>query len=1116
MRGNKTFHSILFVHIIIFLLLSTFSIPSNSINSTFNDSINKIDDKGDKIQSIPSEIEDNWPMFRYNLAHWGSSQADAPESSVIKWQKSLGKMESSPAIYDGKLYITSCHSNQQSSLLCIDIAYGDIIWETFVQGQIISSPAISDGYIYFGSDDRNVYCFNTETGDFVWKFETLKEIYSSPSVYKDSVLIGSNDGYLYRIDALDGTLIWKYQTDGAIKSSTAVVNDIVYFSSLDGYLYAIDFSTSTLKWQPYKIHESNLNSQITSSPLIYDNNLYIGSLDHQIYCINALHGTFIWSYPTGNKIYSSPSIFNDNLYVASSDRKIYCFDIDSESLLWKNTTDSDVIYASTAIADGKVFISTWGGMLYCYDCVNGSKLWQFDTNHQCFSSPVVSYGKVFLGSFVRNEYEGMLYCIGETNQAPHALFSIEPIEATTYETIFLNDSSYDTDGHVVKWSWYFGDGTTSQVPNPRHEYEDDGVYTIRLDVEDNEEAVNSTQKQVTIVNQPPMVQNDTVVILVNTSRSIYVLNNDDDVDGKINKSSLTITTYPFHGIAIVNTVSFAVDYDPYIGYVGNDSFSYSIQDDDGVQSTGFVHIIVTEDTNPVAQDDSYNTNEDTELIIQEPGVLGNDYDPDDSQDNLTAVLDASSIHGTIQLHQNGSFTYHPDANYYGLDNFSYFAFDGQYISNITTVYLTILSQNDAPIAVNDSVSTMKNIAVDLFVLENDIDIENDINISSLTIVDTPEHGSLTIDYSTGKITYNPESNYAGADEFAYKIYDYGGTVSNIGFVSISIAGNQKPNAKFSYYPSNPAVNQTIRFKDESNDPDGQIVQWSWDFGDGSISSSKNPEYIYDDIGYYTVQLTVKDNEGLFDSKTLMISVHEASLNPPRPQITIIEPTSQSIVHGIILINGEATPANGDIIKVEIRFNNEAWQVADGTTEWEYLWDTILIEDGLYTISARCLDEETVSYISTITVNVSNNPPDFDDSKPTVQFLFPTDGDSVQGIITIKGRSLDDYAVEFVELSIQNGNWIQVNGTAVWSYQFDTTTYTDGTYQIAARCYDGTQFSDTVSLDIHITNNQLTPQNEQKENTSDETFTSAMIFIIIIIFTILFGIGVIGYVVKMKI
>jgi len=70
-------------------------------------------------------------------------------------------------------------------------------------------------------------------------------------------------------------------------------------------------------------------------------------------------------------------------------------------------------------------------------------------------------------------------------------------------------------------------------------------------------------------------------------------------------------------------------------------------------------------------DDFYETDQDTSLNVPAPGVLGNDVDPDPT-DNLRADLKTAPLHGSIVLNEDGSFTYVPQAGFFGTDSFVYY------------------------------------------------------------------------------------------------------------------------------------------------------------------------------------------------------------------------------------------------------------------------------------------------------------------------------------------------------------------------------------------------------------------------------------------------------------
>ena len=64
-----------------------------------------------------------------------------------------------------------------------------------------------------------------------WKFKTGDWISSSPYVSEGVVYFGSNDEHLYALDAKTGELKWKFETAGSVNSSPDISEGFVYFGS---------------------------------------------------------------------------------------------------------------------------------------------------------------------------------------------------------------------------------------------------------------------------------------------------------------------------------------------------------------------------------------------------------------------------------------------------------------------------------------------------------------------------------------------------------------------------------------------------------------------------------------------------------------------------------------------------------------------------------------------------------------------------------------------------------------------------------------------------------------------------------------------------------------------
>lgn len=85
--------------------------------------------------------------------------------------------------------------------------------------------------------------------------------------------------------------------------------------------------------------------------------------------------------------------------------------------------------------------------------------------------------------------------------------------------------------------------------------------------------------------------------------------------------------------------------------------------------------------------------------------------------------------------------------------------------------------------------------------------------------------------------------------------------------------NREPDVSFTYSPSEPTIEDEVNFVDTSEDQDGTIESWSWDFGDGITSDNQNPIHQYSDKGEFTARLTVKDNDGATKVITKTVTVH---------------------------------------------------------------------------------------------------------------------------------------------------------------------------------------------------------------------------------------------------
>jgi len=196
---------------------------------------------------------------------------------------------------------------------------------------------------------------------------------------------------------------------------------------------------------------------------------------------------------------------------------------------------------------------------------------------------------------------------------------------------------------------------------------------------------------------------------------------------------------------------------------------------------------------PVAVADSVQVTSASAVTID---VVSNDTDADGTIDPLTVVAASPAPQrGTITIDSvSGAITYTPNANGANgtTDTFGYTvkddAGDDSNIGIVTVTYN--LPVNGAPVAVADSIQVNSASAVTINAASNDTDADGTIDPQTVVAASpAPLHGTITIDATTGAITYTANANIATdtVDTFGYQVSDDDGDISNVAIVTVTIS-----------------------------------------------------------------------------------------------------------------------------------------------------------------------------------------------------------------------------------------------------------------------------------------------------------------------------------------
>ena len=143
-----------------------------------------------------------------------------------------------------------------------------------------------------------------------------------------------------------------------------------------------------------------------------------------------------------------------------------------------------------------------------------------------------------------------------------------------------------------------------------------------------------------------------------------------------------------------------------------------------------------------------------------------------------------------------------------------------------------------------------------------------------------------------------------------------GNASDGSGCAVRIDVNSPPTAAFTYSPLDPTDVDTVSFTDASTDPDGTVVAWQWDFGDGTTSAEQHPSHRFAASPYNLVGLTVTDDDGDVAYFSAAVQVRAATGSEPAvlgiEPLTLLYTSSRVVAAGAALrLSASATDILGE-------------------------------------------------------------------------------------------------------------------------------------------------------------------------------------------------------------
>ena len=653
--------------------------------------------------------------------------------------------------------------------------------------------------------------------------------------------------------------------------------------------------------------------------------------------------------------------------------------------------------------------------------------------------------------------------------------SFKPLIGTFSET------SSDPDGFISQWDWNFGDGqvfstTNIALKNPTHTYANPGTYTVTLTVTDDGLPDGTNKRTATssipnfLISPPPANIPPVALFTVDTNNAFAPLkvnftDNSTDADGKIVS---WLWEFELGSTSFFN----AQTYQKIVSHTFTKSGTYPVKltvTDDGNLTNSYILNIVVKNNPPVS---ILSASPNPVLSLLPVSFFGNNsYDTDG---NITKYAWDFGDGTTIQQGTTAeTHTYSKPGSYRAsltvTDN----------IGDSSTANLIITVTNRNPVAkITYTTLTVK--APGSLTFNGDASTDLDGTIVSYNWV-----------VSNGLTATTPNATFNFSTQGTYTVTltvtdDSGGTNSTSVTVIVTPPDNILPIAILAVNKNSGVINDSFIFNvSNSYDPDGSIILYQLDFGDGTSTQFVNPapvSHIYKTVGLFTAKLIVTDNRSGVSLETVN-SVQKITINNQPPVANFsFSPIGAFTFDLVAFTDNSSDPENA--------LSKWFWDYGDGTN--------FTTTDPLQKNPTKSYSKGNKDYTASLTVydnfglsNTTSHLVHINNRKPFAVITTsstPTNN-TIVGIapftVTFDSGSYD------LDGTVVNYEWY-VNGlvatpftTKSFTYTFNNATFTPYIVTLRVQDDDG-DWSDLASIGVKVNAPNIPPVAVIKANPLSNT------------------------------
>ena len=283
--------------------------------------------------------------------------------------------------------------------------------------------------------------------------------------------------------------------------------------------------------------------------------------------------------------------------------------------------------------------------------------------------------------------------------------------------------------------------------------------------------------------------------------------------------------------------------------------------------------------------------------------------------------------------------------------------------------------NTAPVAVEDTATTVEETAATIAVLPNDTDADGDT--LTLTGVGVPAHGTAVTN-PNGTVTYTPALNYSGADTFTYTITDSQGAIAT-GSVAVTVTStNDPPVAVNDAYTTNEDVTLTVPptgVAVNDLDPDGNTLTAIGVTvpAHGTLTLNADGSFSYTPAANYSGPdgFTYKVTDGTVESNVATVAITVTAVNDAPVAVadayTTAEDTALTVDAPGVLLND--SDAEGDALSA-MGLTGPAHGSLTFNADGSFIYAPNANYTGADSFTYMVMDDAAESNVATVTITVT--------------------------------------------------------------------------------------------------------------------------------------------------